>query len=211
VLNKLDLCPDPETHIARAGSVTLGVPIHAVSAADGSGLDQLRSYLSAGKTVVLLGSSGVGKSTLINALLGADSLRVGPVREDDGRGRHVTSWRELVTAPGGGVIIDTPGLRELQLWTEDQDLEGSFEDIACLARRCHFSNCTHRTEPGCAVRQALEDGRLDEARFESHTRLQREVAYLAARRSQKERLRQKSRMKQIARRSREWKRLNPKA
>jgi ribosome biogenesis GTPase len=211
VLNKVDLCPDPETRVAKAGSVTLGIPIHTVSATHGQGLEALREYLGVGRTVVLLGSSGVGKSTLINALLGTDSLRVGPVREDDGRGRHVTSWRELLTVPGGGVIIDTPGLRELQLWTDDQNLEGSFEDIARLARQCHFSNCTHRTEPGCAVRQALEDGRLDESRYQSHVKLQREVAYLTARRSQKERLRQKSKMKQIAKRSRERRRFDPKA
>lgn len=210
VLNKADLCPDPGPSVEEAQSVAFGVPIHAVSATQGQGLDAVRSYLGPGTTTALLGSSGVGKSTLINGLLGADALRVGAVREDDGRGRHVTTWRELVVIPGGGVIIDTPGMRELQLWADDRTIESSFEDIAEVAGQCRFSDCQHKTEPGCAVRQALEDGRIDADRYRSYAKLRREVAYLAARRDGKERLRQKNRLKQIAKWSRQRQRFGPK-
>jgi ribosome biogenesis GTPase len=211
LLNKADLCPDPEPFVEEAQSVAFGVPTHAVSAIRGQGLGAVRDHIGPGRTAALLGSSGVGKSTLINGLLGTEALRVGAVRQDDGRGRHVTTWRELVVIPDGGVIIDTPGMRELQLWTYDRTLESSFEDIAEVAARCRFRDCTHKTEPGCAVRQALEDGTMDADRYKSYAKLKREVAYLAARRGQKERMKQRDHLKQIAKWSRERKRFHPKA
>jgi ribosome biogenesis GTPase len=157
----------------------------------------------------LLGSSGVGKSTLINRLVDGAGLRVGEVRPYNGRGRHVTTWRELVMVPGGGVVIDTPGMRELQLWADRGSLEGSFEDVAELARACRFSDCRHKTEPGCAVRRAVQQGTLDEARLGSYLKLERELAYLAVRKDLRARIREKTIYKQIAKWSRERRRHDP--
>ncbi len=177
VLNKLDLASDLDAQIAATETVAFGVPIHAVSAQSGEGVDDLRRHLAGGRTVVLLGSSGVGKSSIINRLLGEEHFRIGDVRSD-GRGRHTTTHRELVPVPTGGVIIDTPGLRELQLWDADEGLEKAFADIAELITQCRFSDCAHKTEPGCAVKEALADGSLSQDRWESYLKLQRELAHL---------------------------------
>ena len=209
VLNKADLCADTEGAVLEVEAIAPGVPVHAVSALDGRGLDAIRSAIGPGTTAALLGSSGVGKSTLINRLVGSADLRVGEVRPQNGRGRHVTTWRELVMVPGGGVVIDTPGMRELQLWADRGSLDNTFEDIAELARGCRFSDCRHRTEPGCAVRGAIEQGSLDEARLASYLRLEREVAYLAVRKDLRARIREKTVFRQIAKRAREHKRHDP--
>jgi ribosome biogenesis GTPase len=176
VLNKADLALDLADQIAGTESVAFGVPMHAISAERGEG-EELRGYLTGGRTGVLLGSSGVGKSTIINRLLGEEHFRTADVRSD-GRGRHTTTHRELVEVPGGGVIIDTPGLRELQLWETDGGLHQAFVDIAELVAECRFSDCGHRTEPGCAVKAALADGSLAAERWESYLKLQRELAHL---------------------------------
>ena len=177
VLNKADLAADLEAQVAETESVAFGVPIHAVSAETGEGIDDLRRHLAGSRTVALLGSSGVGKSTIINRLLGEERFRTADVRAD-GRGRHTTSHRELVAVPGGGVIVDTPGLRELQLWETDGGLDQAFVDIADLIAQCRFSDCRHRTEPGCAVKAALADGTLPRERWDSYQKLQRELAHL---------------------------------
>ena len=177
VLNKADLATDLEGAVAETESVAFGVPVHVVTAVAGEGVEVLNPYLAGAKTGVLLGSSGVGKSTLINALLGEGRLATGEVRSD-GRGRHTTSHRELLVLPEGGVLIDTPGLRELQLWETDGGLDKAFADIAELVTRCKFSDCAHDTEPGCAVREALADGTLPADRWESYLKLQRELAHL---------------------------------
>ena len=177
VLNKADLAGDLEAAVAETESVAFGVPVHVVTAVEGEGVDVLRPYLEGARTGVLLGSSGVGKSTLINALLGEGRLATGEVRSD-GRGRHTTSHRELLVLPGGGVLIDTPGLRELQLWETDGGLDRAFADIAELVTQCRFSDCAHDTEPGCAVNEALSDGSLPADRWESYLKLQRELAHL---------------------------------
>ncbi len=177
VLNKADLSEDLDAQIAEIEAVAFGVPVHVVTARAGEGIDVLLPYLAGAKTGVLLGSSGVGKSTLINALLGEGRLATGEVRED-GRGRHTTSHRELLLLPGGGVLIDTPGLRELQLWESDEGLEKAFADVADLVHECRFSDCGHDTEPGCAIREALADGSLPAERWESYLKLQRELAHL---------------------------------
>lgn len=201
VLNKADLAEQLDEQIAQTEAVAFGVPVHAVSAETGEGVEGLRAHL-AGMTVVLLGSSGVGKSSLINRLLGEQRFETGDVRSD-GRGRHTTTHRELVPVPGGGVIIDTPGLRELQLWETDEGLDRAFEDVAELIARCRFSDCAHDTEPDCAVKAALADGTLPVERWESYLKLQRELARLERKLDPKARSDEKRRWAAIAKQHRQ--------
>ena len=177
VLTKADIAADPEADIAEAESVAFGAPVLAVSAVTGEGLDALASHLKAGETAVLVGSSGVGKSTLVNALAGEALMVTAAIREDDAHGRHTTTHRELIRLPSGALILDTPGMRELGLIDADDGLSATFEDIEALAADCRFSDCGHGSEPGCAVRAALRDGTLDEGRWRSFQKLQRELAF----------------------------------
>jgi len=177
LLTKADLVPNAEEAIDTVRSVAYAVPVHVISSRERRGIEELEQYLIPGQTVAVLGSSGVGKSTLINALLGEDRLRTGEVRED-GRGRHTTTYRELVRLPSGALIIDTPGLRELQLWESSDSIQDAFADIAELAEQCRFRDCAHESEPGCAVCAALESGELAPERLESFHRLQRELTQL---------------------------------
>lgn len=175
VLNKSDICDNICARINDVRAIAPDVPIHAISATEDIGIGPLSLYLQEGKTVVLIGSSGVGKSTLINALYGLERQKVGAIREDDSRGRHITTVRELILLEKGGVIIDNPGMRELQLWNAREGLHNTFQDIEELAVKCKFSDCRHETEPGCMIRKAIEEGRLPEVRFESYRKLQREL------------------------------------
>ena len=180
VLTKADVCTDPVTKVTEVAAAMPGVAVHAMSVLQDQGLEALASYLSPGTTCVLLGSSGVGKSTIVNHLLGTEAQRVLPVRERDDRGRHTTTHRQLLCVPGGAFLIDTLGLREVHLWNGDKDarLEHAFGDITSLATACRFRDCQHQHEPGCAVKAAVAEGALDAGRLMSHAKLQRELAFL---------------------------------
>ncbi len=198
LLNKADLCPEVDERVAEVGGIAFDVPVHPISAMANQGLEALRPYLEPGKTISLLGSSGVGKSTLINTLLGEERQDVGAVRESDGRGRHITSRRELIPLPSGALLIDNPGMREIQMWGDEEGLSGAFEDVEALARACRFRDCRHEKEVGCAVREALETGVLDPGRFKSYQKLQRELRFLARRQDQKLRQAEKAKWKKIS-------------
>jgi ribosome biogenesis GTPase len=184
VLTKADLVPDPGYLLADSENAAPGVQVLAVSAATGEGIDVLGAVLSGG-TAVILGSSGAGKSTLANALLGSDVQEVQAIRDSDGKGRHTTTTRDLLPLPGGGAIIDTPGLRGVGLWDADSGLAQVFTDIEGLAEDCRFQDCAHVAEPGCAVLAALEDGTLAHRRLESYRKLLRENAWIASRTDQR--------------------------
>jgi ribosome biogenesis GTPase len=197
LLNKADLCDAVEERVLEVEEVAIAVPIVVLSAAQNQGLDALQPYLKAGQTSALLGSSGVGKSTLTNQLIGTAQQSVQPVRQRDSRGRHTTTHRELLLLPCGSCIIDTPGMREIQIWSEGAGLEETFTDIEALAEQCRFRDCQHRQEPGCAVRQALEAGALDEQRLASFQKLQKELNYLIRKQDQRATLAEKEKWKQI--------------
>ncbi len=181
VLTKADLCPDVDAALAEIRAVAGGVPILAVSALTGMGLEEITAQLAPRETAVMVGSSGVGKSTLVNALAGQELMATQAIREDDARGRHTTSHRELIRLPGGALLLDTPGMRELGLWDSDEGVSATFEDIELLAAGCRFHDCHHGNEPGCVVQAALADGSLDPGRWKSYGKLQREVAHLERR------------------------------
>ena len=180
VLNKADRCEEPEPLVRSVEAVAAGVPLLQTSAKTGQGIEALRSFLLEHRTGALLGSSGVGKSTIINALLGFERQATAEIREDDARGRHTTTRRELVLLPGGGLLIDTPGMRELQLNEAGHGLLSAFEDIEALAEGCAFGDCRHGPEPDCAVRAAVAEGRLAAERLESYHKLVRELEHRAS-------------------------------
>ena len=198
VLTKLDVLDDP-AKLAEAEDVAVGVPVYPVSNVTGEGLDAVRDLLEPAKTFVLLGSSGTGKSTLANRLAGRTVMETGGLRSD-GRGRHTTRHRQLLVMPGGAILIDTPGLRELQVW--EGDLDSAFADIAELAGQCRFNDCAHATEPDCAVREALETGELDQGRWANYVKLQRELRSIEARSSRRIQRELKSRWRARARETR---------
>jgi len=197
ILTKADLCDDIDRRLNEVESIAFGVPIHLVSVVTEIGIDELSIYFGPGKTVALLGSSGAGKSTLTNFLLGEHKQVVQEIRQGDDRGRHTTTHRELLALPTGGLIIDTPGMRELQLWDAGDGLSESFTEIEDLAAQCRYRDCQHQTEPGCAVKNAIDEGILDEKRFQSYEKLQKELAYLERKADKRAQLVEKEKWKKI--------------
>lgn len=198
ILNKVDLCPDVHVCVNDAESIALGVPIYPVSATERIGLDAFRRHLTRGQTAAFLGSSGVGKSALINALLGTERQGVAEVRHGDFKGRHTTTRRDLILLPDGGAVIDTPGMREIQMWTDDNHPQQAFEDIETLAEECRFKDCQHRTEPGCVVKEAIRAGDLHISRLQAFRKLQKELAHLERCQDHKARLEEKAKWKKIS-------------
>ena len=183
ILTKADLHQDPQHFVDEAESIAFDVPVHLVSAFNDSGLSELTPYLAHGRTCVMVGSSGTGKSTLINRLCGEIVQATGEVSASVGKGTHTTTSRDLIMMPQGGMIIDNPGIREISFWEIDQGVESTFPEIEEMAAECRFSDCTHTHEPGCRVLQAVQDGELTEARLENYLKMKRELEYISARKS----------------------------
>ncbi|MDM5154560.1 ribosome small subunit-dependent GTPase A [Bacillus sp. DX1.1] len=177
VLTKSDLCEDVEQKILETEAVAIGVPIFAVDSVQQEGIHSLQQFVASGKTIALVGSSGAGKSTLLNALIGSEVAKTGGIREGDSKGRHTTTHRELFQLPNGGLVVDTPGMRELQLWEGSGAIHATFSDIEEVAKECRFRDCEHENEPGCAVRSAIDNGVLAANRLLNYKKLQREISY----------------------------------
>ncbi|MCD4714267.1 MAG: ribosome small subunit-dependent GTPase A, partial [Clostridiales bacterium] len=207
LLSILDLCDDVEEKIFEVEGVSLGFPIHALSAISDQGMDDLNPYLGKGKTIAFLGSSGVGKSTISNFLLGESVQLTKNTNEQTSKGVHTTTTAQLLVSKDDTLIIDTPGLREIQLWCDEETIDTSFEEITSLMENCRFNNCTHRSEPGCAVREALKTGELPADRYERYQKMLREVRHLNNRKKGVE-MKLNKRVKQYEKRNSEKKYVN---
>lgn len=197
VLTKSDLCSNVEELVNEVASTAPAVPILPVNALSIESVSRLLGYLVEGRTATLIGSSGVGKSTIVNQLLGAGLQNTQPTRESDGRGRHTTTQRELFILPSGGLILDNPGIRELQLWSDSESLESAFPEIEVLAASCEFRDCSHQGDRGCAVQEALASGHLSQERWRNYLKLQRELRHMALQFDENARRNAKQRMKKL--------------
>ncbi|HEX7510437.1 MAG TPA: ribosome small subunit-dependent GTPase A [Chitinivibrionales bacterium] len=208
ILNKCDLCQDAESKKAQVESVAVGVDVCMMSAKLGSGMEVLKRYIKPGETIAFIGSSGVGKSTIINTLIGTNRFEVNEVSELGSRGRHTTTFRELIVLDGGGMVIDTPGMREMQVWGDDTGLQQAFDDIDALSTRCRFKDCAHEKEPGCAVLEAIKNGSLESVRFTNYVKLKKEYAYMANRQTMKASALEKGHWKNISKAAKRLKKGN---
>ena len=198
LLSKADICEDIYGKLAEAQTVFTGTDVHVISSIKGAGLDELHRYFEGNKTAAVIGSSGVGKSTLINSMLHMEKMDVTDIGLYKDKGKHTTTHRELVIVPGGGLIIDTPGMREIQLWEGGEGLSELFDDIEKLALECRFTDCKHETEPGCAIQNALSTGALDSGRLKSYKKLLNEVSYFERKQNIKAQLAEKKKWKKIS-------------
>jgi ribosome biogenesis GTPase / thiamine phosphate phosphatase len=205
LLNKADLCPEAELRRAEVASIAAGTDIHVISAFRKNGLEAVTGHISKGATAAFLGSSGAGKSTIINSLLGTEKCKVNDISGLGARGKHTTTFRELIVLPNGGMVIDTPGMRELQVWGNEEGFKQTFEDIEELGLKCRFRDCGHQTEPGCAIKEAVSNGSLDGDRLKSFLKLQKEYRYLSDRQTMKASAVEKARWKSISKLARNMK------
>lgn len=177
ILTKSDLVPNAQEYVEQVENIAFGVDVYAISCNTKEGLENIQKYFSKGNTIVFLGSSGIGKSTLMNTLYGKEIMKTSEIREKDSRGKHTTTSRNLIMLPNGAMIIDTPGMRELGMWNAEAGISETFKDIEALAKMCKFSDRTHTNEPGCKIHEAIENGELSEERFEKYLSLKRESEY----------------------------------
>ncbi|MGM0396990.1 MAG: ribosome small subunit-dependent GTPase A [Bacillota bacterium] len=205
VLTKSDISEDPSIYIDAVGDNSPGVKVFAVSSVTGDGIKDLKDYLKKDSTLVLLGSSGVGKSSLVNAMAGAEIMKVKTIREDDGKGKHTTTHRQLIVLEDGTMVIDTPGMRELELWSADTGMDEAFHDIELIASECRFKDCSHHKEPGCAIREALQSGALSTDRWYNYLKLKKEAEYARAKEEKSARVQRKAKEKKFGKMQKDFK------